>query len=117
MKLEVRDKNGATSVHVFVASRGLQHFRVGRDQQCEIRVTQGSVSREQCFFFYERGGWRLYDGGQGSRGSANGTWLSLTDHRLSRYRQESELRELEQGTEVKVSDTILRVDWYEGKKV
>ena len=57
----------------------------------------------------------MRDGGGVGRGSANGTWLSLTDHRLQRYRQESELHELEQGAEVKVSDTILRVDWFEGE--
>ena len=56
--------------------------------------------------------WRLRDGSI-SKESANGTWISLSDYRLRRYRQESELRELEQGMEVKISDTILKVEWFD----
>ena len=41
--------------------------------------------------------------------SANGTWISLTDFRVRRERMESEPRAIDHLTEIKVSDTILRV--------
>ena len=41
--------------------------------------------------------------------SANGTWISLTDFRVRRERMESEPRAIDHLTEIKISDTILRV--------
>ena len=49
-----------------------------------------------------------------NRESANGTWISLSDHRDRRAtdntRQESDPKEVEDGTEIKISDSILKIE-------
>lgn len=49
-----------------------------------------------------------------SRESANGTWISLTDYREKKgngsCRIESEPKEIEHGTEIKISDSILKIE-------
>lgn len=48
-----------------------------------------------------------------SRESANGTWISLTDYREKKNgscRIESEPKEIEHGTEIKISDSILKIE-------
>lgn len=59
-------------------------------------------------FAYEEGVWRVYDGSN-NKESTNGTWVSLTDFRIKNERQESEPREIFHGTEIKISDTIIKV--------
>ena len=44
------------------------------------------------------------------RESANGTWISLVDYRMKNDRQESEPKLLEDESEIKISDTILKVN-------
>ena len=44
-------------------------------------------------------------------GSANGTWLCLTDYRLRYLKQPSEEVPLRNGQAIKISDTILSVNW------
>ena len=41
--------------------------------------------------------------------SANGTWISLLDYRMKNERQESEPKLLDDETEIKISETILKV--------
>ena len=41
--------------------------------------------------------------------SANGTWISLVDYRMKNDRQESDPKLLEDESEIKISDTILKV--------
>ena len=43
--------------------------------------------------------------------SANGTWLCLTDYRLRYLKQSSEEVPLRKGQAIKISDTIICVDW------
>jgi len=69
--------------------------------------------------FYFGGEWFIIDGDMirnGSanesviyRESANGTWISLVDYRTKNERQESEPKLLEDESEIKISDTILKV--------
>jgi len=59
-------------------------------------------------FICNDGVWYIADGAF-QKESANGTWISLTDYRLKRERMESEPRAIEHGTEIKISDTILKV--------
>lgn len=56
------------------------------------------------------GTWRLKDGDL-LRESANGTWISLNDHNERReQRNESEPKEIEHGSEIKISDSILKIE-------
>ena len=57
---------------------------------------------------YFGGEWLIVDG-DFTRESANGTWISLTDFRVKKGRNESEPKEIEHGTEIKISDSILKV--------
>lgn len=45
--------------------------------------------------------------------SANGTWVSLIDYRTKNDRQESEPKLLDDETEIKISDTILKVQIFQ----
>jgi hypothetical protein len=57
------------------------------------------------------------DGDQ-QRESANGTWISLSDFRERRgnaQRQESEPKEIENGSEIKISDSILKIEIFNNK--
>ena len=99
-----------------------EEFIVGRLQECDININQNTISRRQCRFFhqqlvtintsprvlFEDGMWKIADGAH-RKDSANGTWISLTDYRVRRERMESEPRVIDNFTEIKVSDTILRV--------
>jgi hypothetical protein len=47
------------------------------------------------------------------RESANGTWLSLTDYQdriVNSMRDESRKRFIEHGTEIKISESVLKVE-------
>jgi len=45
------------------------------------------------------------------RESANGTWISLNDYReRNEIRNESDPKEIEDGTEIKISDSILKIE-------
>ena len=57
---------------------------------------------------YSKGKWGILDGDT-NKESANGTWISLTDFRMKKGRSESEPREVENDTEIKISDSILKV--------
>ena len=53
--------------------------------------------------------WFIIDGDI-NKESANGTWISLTDYRLKKERQESDPKEIENESEIKISDSILKVN-------
>mmetsp|Transcript_27775 Transcript_27775/g.24374 ORF Transcript_27775/g.24374 Transcript_27775/m.24374 type:complete len:88 (+) Transcript_27775:347-610(+) len=78
-------------------------------QECDINLEHNTISRKQCRFVYENGLWHLADGAQ-KKDSANGTWISLTDFRLKHERMDSEPRMIDNGTEIKISDTFLKVE-------
>jgi len=45
------------------------------------------------------------------RESANGTWISLNDFReKNKARNESEPKEIEDGSEIKISESILKIE-------
>lgn len=47
--------------------------------------------------------------GDVNKESANGTWISLTDYRVKKDRVESDPKEIENDSEIKISDSILKV--------
>lgn len=57
---------------------------------------------------YSNNDWYIIDGDI-NKESANGTWISLTDYRLKKERQESDPKEIENESEIKISDSILKV--------
>lgn len=109
LKVEIVTSGGFQTTHLFPADQD-RVFTLGRAHECDIVIPQYTISREQCRLIFERGSWYIRDGGV-ERESANGTWLSLTDYRLRHLKQPSEPFALDQGQQLKVSDTILQVDW------
>jgi len=111
LKLEVQNYGGfhSTPNHIFVGEPQ-KDFVVGRLQECDVNLTQNTaISRKQCRFVCQNGLWYIADGAPKKK-SANGTWISLTDYRLKRDRAESEPREIENGTEIKINDTVIQVE-------
>jgi pSer/pThr/pTyr-binding forkhead associated (FHA) protein len=86
-----------------------QEIKIGRSTSCNIVVSDSTISRVQSRIVFAQGRWWLFDGQQ-DRPSVNGTWLSICD-KDKQFRQVSKLHPLTRGTEVKVSETVLKVDW------
>ena len=115
VKVEIITSGGLVSYHLFVGNDSDLEFTLGRANTCDIVISQNTISREQCRFIFQpnlakRRIWCLRDGCE-QRESSNGTWLCLTDYRLRSFKQESEMVRLRQGQEIKISDTILKVEW------
>ncbi len=79
---------------------------MGRAQDCDVVINHNTISRKQCRISFKNGNWFLSDG-EPSRESANGTWISLSDYYDRQQRQESDPKEIEDGTQIKISDSIL----------
>lgn len=58
---------------------------------------------------YINNDWFIHDGDT-NKESANGTWISLTDYRVKKDRIESDPKEIENESEIKISDSILKVN-------
>lgn len=93
----------------FVAENKYQKFTIGRSQLCDIHLAENTISRIQCRVVYEDGKWALFDGVE-NRPTVNGTWLSI-GNLLPTSRMQSEPYALAPGTQIKVSDSILQIDW------
>lgn len=92
---------------------------MGRSETCDLKISQNTISREQCRFSFEMDEneqtkfiWKVYDGND-TKESSNGTWLCLTDYRVRQFKAESPLEPLSNNSEIKVSDIILKVEWNE----
>ncbi|KAL4454184.1 hypothetical protein ABPG74_012141 [Tetrahymena malaccensis] len=110
VKLKVNSTQ--VSYHLFVFSQQAQDqgFKIGRSQECTIQININTISRKQSRIFYHKGKWQLKDGDM-TRESANGTWISLNDYReKSESRIESDQKEIEDGSEIKISDSILKIE-------
>ncbi|EAS04382.4 FHA domain protein (macronuclear) [Tetrahymena thermophila SB210] len=110
VKLKVNSTQ--VSYHLFVFSQQAQDqgFKIGRSQECTIQININTISRKQSRIFYHKGKWQLKDGDM-TRESANGTWISLNDYReKSESRNESDQKEIEDGSEIKISDSILKIE-------
>jgi FHA domain len=97
LKLEVVTSGGLSSHHLFVARTTLPcSFTLGRAAECDIVISQNTISREQCRFYFAHPQyspssplkWYIRDGSE-QRESSNGTWLCLTDYRLRQFKMES----------------------------
>jgi pSer/pThr/pTyr-binding forkhead associated (FHA) protein len=86
-----------------------QEIKIGRSTSCTIVISDSTISRVQSRIVFSQGRWWLFDGQQ-DRPSVNGTWLSICD-KDKQFRQLSKMHLLTRGTEVKVSETVLKVDW------
>jgi len=107
LKMEIQN-GGPHPNHIFIGEQK-NEFIIGRLQECDININQNTISRRQCRFLHENGIWYIADGAY-KKDSANGTWISLTDYRIKRDRMESEPRAIDHLTEIKISDTIMRVE-------
>jgi hypothetical protein len=93
----------------FKATDQKWRYTVGRSQNCDINLPENTISRVQCRVFYEEKKWKLLDGSEG-KPTVNGTWQNISK-RASASREVSEPYPLKSGSQVKISDTILQVDW------
>lgn len=75
-----------------------EEFLIGREELKGIGNNEGKISRIQCRFFYERGDWKILDGGK--RPTVNGTWALVS--RPERLRKCSEIR---------IAECVLKVEW------
>ena len=62
-------------------------FRIGRGDDCDVRVATEGVSRHHCEVFWANGSWRVRD-----QGSTNGTWLDGTRVETAPLRSTTALR-------------------------
>lgn len=98
-----------TSTWKFVAQDPNKVFTIGRSQVCDINLPENTISRTQCRVFYSNRSWKLLDGVE-NKPTVNGTWQSIS-RRNNAIRQESDPFPLKNGSHIKISDTIVQVDW------
>jgi len=97
--------------HVLVRGSTNYEWTIGRGNSCSITLTQNTISRKQCRIWYEDKQWFIADGYNVNnepnkyKQSANGTWRSLTDYRMKAYRTHSKEFKIDNGMEIKVSET------------
>lgn len=93
----------------FTAEGEYKKFSIGRSQTCDIHLAENTISRTQCRVAFERSKWTLLDGLE-DKPTINGTWLciSRTDNLA---REDSEPYPLSNGTQIKISDTVLQIEW------
>ncbi len=73
VKIEIITSGGIATNHLFVARDDYMVFKLGRSQDCDISISQNTISREQCRFIYDEERWWVRDGTE-QKESANGTW-------------------------------------------
>jgi hypothetical protein len=98
-----------TSTWKFVAEEHKSRFSIGRSQNCDINLPENTISRTQCRVVYEKNKWLLLDGVEG-KPTVNGTWQSICK-RNNLIRNNSTPCPLKNGSQIKISDTIVQVDW------
>ena len=99
----------SVQTYKFEASKESSRFTIGRSQSCDININENTISRIQCRIIFHHKKWVLLDGSEG-KPTVNGTWLSICK-RTSGVREESDPFALKNGSQIKVSDTILEVCW------
>lgn len=104
-----QDATMSVQTYKFEASKESSRFTIGRSQSCDININENTISRIQCRIIFHHKKWVLLDGSEG-KPTVNGTWLSICK-RTSGVREESDPFALKNGSQIKVSDTILEVCW------
>mmetsp|Transcript_12442 Transcript_12442/g.23529 ORF Transcript_12442/g.23529 Transcript_12442/m.23529 type:complete len:334 (-) Transcript_12442:31-1032(-) len=108
-KQQDADENTLSSEeNQFEAYEG-QEVKIGRSTASNIVISDSTISRIQCRIVFTSGRWWLLDG-LPERPSVNGTWLSICD-KDKQFRQNSKPYPLMRGAEIKISETVVRVDW------
>ena len=98
-----------SSTWKFLAETKFRVFTIGRSQICDINLPENTISRTQCRVIYQNGKWMLLDGIE-NKPTVNGTWLSIRKkHTITR--EVSEPFPVKNGNQIKISDTILQIDW------
>ncbi|CAK71549.1 unnamed protein product (macronuclear) [Paramecium tetraurelia] len=107
------------SINLFVGQTQTDSidFFVGRGSENNIKINSNTISRKQCRIKYSQklSAWIINDGFQ-DRDSANGTWISVQTAEQSEQKAESNLIELHHNDEIKISDSILKLELFQGKK-
>ncbi|CAD8136510.1 unnamed protein product [Paramecium pentaurelia] len=92
-------------------------FQIGRGQENHVKINSNTISRKQSRFKYSKSmkSWIIFDGSK-ERDSANGTWVSLSTIEQAEKKQESDLIVLKNNAEIKISEFILKIEMFQGKK-
>lgn len=93
----------------FEAQGKYKKFSIGRSQMCDIHLPENTISRTQCRTVFEEGKWALFDGLE-NKPTVNGTWLCVSRTSNS-PREYSEPYPLHSGAQVKISDTVMQIEW------
>ena len=94
---------------LFLAERPVQPFLIGRSNTCDIKLNDNTISRTQCRIIFQHDRWVMLDG-LDLKPSVNGTWLSVCK-KERKPREESLPFPVTNGTQVKISDTVLQITW------
>ena len=98
-----------TSTYRFTAGKENKQYTIGRSQVCDIQLPENTISRTQCRIVYYQGKWAILDGVE-NKATVNGTWQSISKSNRGQ-REPSEPFPITNKTQIKISDTILQVDW------
>ncbi|CAD8052298.1 unnamed protein product [Paramecium sonneborni] len=92
-------------------------FQIGRGQENHVKINSNTISRKQSRFKYSKSlkSWIVFDGSK-DRDSANGTWVSLSTLEQADKKVESDLMVLKNNAEIKISEFILKIELFQGKK-
>ncbi|CAD8148935.1 unnamed protein product [Paramecium pentaurelia] len=105
--------------NIFIHSKNQDSIecQIGRGQENHVKINSNTISRKQSRFKYSKNlkSWVIFDGSK-ERDSANGTWVSLSTLEQSQKKQESDLIILKNNAEIKISEFILKIEFFEGKK-
>ena len=98
-----------SSTWKFLAEEKFKVFTIGRSQICDINLPENTISRTQCRVIYNEGKWMLLDGVE-NKPTVNGTWQSIRKRDVI-SREVSQPFPIKNGSQIKISDTILQIDW------
>eukprot|EP01017_Pseudomicrothorax_dubius_P045143 TRINITY_DN7761_c0_g1_i3.p1 TRINITY_DN7761_c0_g1~~TRINITY_DN7761_c0_g1_i3.p1 ORF type:complete len:334 (+),score=38.24 TRINITY_DN7761_c0_g1_i3:368-1369(+) len=115
LKIEVALSSSHLQTHILVPN-SQKEFVIGRATECNIQVVHQTISRIQSTITFNQNEWWISDG-RGEKESSNGTWISVSDYWHKRQREESERREIDHESEIKISDSILKFEIFNNRKM
>lgn len=105
------------SEYLFIPSKEKTEFWFGRSSITDITIPSQTISRKQNKVSFENGSWKISDG-DGTKESANGSWLGVADElQMSTREGESDPKEISNGDIIRISDSILKVLIFSNKSL
>ncbi|CAK55938.1 unnamed protein product (macronuclear) [Paramecium tetraurelia] len=111
------DNGKHNNIFIHLENSDSIEFQIGRGQENNVKINSNTISRKQSRFKYSKSlkSWVIFDGSK-DRDSANGTWVFLSTTDQAEKKQESDLIVLKNNAEIKISEFILKIEMFQGKK-